>query len=113
MSKLLQVRLDDKLKTEADCVFSSMGLDTSTAIRMFLTVAVETRSLPFAVKARTGTAVRPPFKYGSMSDLPDSTASPENVPKMSREAVFGCMRGQFQMADDFDAPLEDFKEYME
>jgi len=33
--------------------------------------------------------------------------------KMSREAVFGCMRGQFQMTDDFDAPLEDFKEYME
>ena len=33
-------------------------------------------------------------------------------PKNSREALFGCMRGQFKMADDFDAPLEDFKEYM-
>jgi len=88
MSRLLQVRLDDKLKTEADCVFSSMGLDTSTAIRMFLTVAVETRSLPFAVKVRTGTAVRPHFKYGSMS-------------------------GKIWMAEDFNAPLDDFKEYME
>jgi prevent-host-death family protein len=27
--------------------------------------------------------------------------------------VFGSARGTFQMADDFDAPLEDFKEYME
>jgi len=113
MSRLLQVRLDDKLKTEADRVFSSMGLDTSTAIRMFLTVAVETRSLPFEVKARTGTSVSPPFKYGSMSSSPGSTASLGNAPKMSRASVFGCMRGQFQMADDFDAPLEDFKEYME
>ncbi|GMO66076.1 MAG: hypothetical protein Ta2A_14070 [Treponemataceae bacterium] len=26
--------------------------------------------------------------------------------------IFGCARGQFQMADDFDAPLEDFREYM-
>lgn len=28
--------------------------------------------------------------------------------KMSRADVFGCMRGQFKMADDFDKPLEDF-----
>jgi len=33
--------------------------------------------------------------------------------KMTREEVFGCMRGQFEITDDFDAPLEDFKEYME
>jgi hypothetical protein len=26
--------------------------------------------------------------------------------------VFGCAKGQFHMADDFDAPLEDFKDYM-
>ena len=43
----------------------------------------------------------------------DFMLSQEKHPKMSREAVFGCMRGQFCMADDFDAPLEDFKEYME
>ncbi|MFY7912552.1 MAG: DUF2281 domain-containing protein [Emticicia sp.] len=24
----------------------------------------------------------------------------------------GCMKGTFKMADDFDAPLEDFKDYM-
>jgi len=26
--------------------------------------------------------------------------------------VFGCAKGQFRMAEDFDAPLEDFKDYM-
>jgi hypothetical protein len=25
----------------------------------------------------------------------------------------GCMKGKIWMADDFDAPLDDFKEYME
>jgi len=25
---------------------------------------------------------------------------------------FGCLKGQILMADDFDAPLEDFKDYM-
>ncbi|MCL1806133.1 MAG: DUF2281 domain-containing protein [Oscillospiraceae bacterium] len=32
--------------------------------------------------------------------------------KNSREALAGCMRGKVWMADDFDAPLEDFKDYM-
>ena len=29
-----------------------------------------------------------------------------------KERSFGCAKGQFKMADDFDIPLEDFKEYM-
>jgi hypothetical protein len=32
--------------------------------------------------------------------------------KMSRTEMLGCMRGQFTMSDDFDAPLDDFKEYV-
>jgi len=31
---------------------------------------------------------------------------------MSRAEVFGCMRGQFKMTDDFDESLDDFEEYM-
>ena len=54
MTELLQVRLDEKLKNAADNVFSGLGLDTSTAVRMFLTAAVETRGLPFEVKSRAG-----------------------------------------------------------
>lgn len=26
---------------------------------------------------------------------------------------FGCLKGKIHMADDFDAPIEDFKDYME
>jgi DNA-damage-inducible protein J len=54
MPKVLQVRVDDKLKQAADTVFASMGFDTSTAVRMFLTAAVETRSIPFELKSRRG-----------------------------------------------------------
>lgn len=50
MSKVLQVRVDDKLKAAADEVFSSIGLDTSSAVRMFLTATVERRGLPFEPK---------------------------------------------------------------
>ena len=64
MTKLLQIRIDERLKTVADSVFTSMGLDTSTAIRMFLTAAIETRSLPFEVKSRKG-AIELLDGYGS------------------------------------------------
>ena len=26
--------------------------------------------------------------------------------------VFGCAKGQFRMSEDFDDPLDDFKDYM-
>ena len=44
------------------------------------------------------------------SDSCDGMLS-ERVPTEKRP-VFGCAKGQFWMSDDFDAPLEDFAEYM-
>ena len=32
--------------------------------------------------------------------------------ELKKERVFGCSKGKYRMADDFDAPLEDFKDYM-
>lgn len=32
--------------------------------------------------------------------------------KISRKNLFGCMRGKIKIAEDFDAPLNDFAEYM-
>lgn len=50
MSKTLQIRVDDIMKKAADELFTSLGLDTSTAIRIFLSIAIETGGLPFEVK---------------------------------------------------------------
>ncbi|MCD7879509.1 MAG: type II toxin-antitoxin system RelB/DinJ family antitoxin [Candidatus Gastranaerophilales bacterium] len=50
MSKTIQIRVDDVLKNGADALFSSLGLDTSTAIRMFLTMSVEMGGFPFEIK---------------------------------------------------------------
>ena len=49
MTKTIQVRVDDQLKESADTLFASLGLDTSTAIRMFLVASMETGGIPFAV----------------------------------------------------------------
>lgn len=50
MSKTLQIRVDDIMKKVADELFTSQGLDTSTAIRIFLSIVIETGSLLFEVK---------------------------------------------------------------
>lgn len=49
----LQIRIDDTLKKEADTLFSSLGLDTSTAIRIFLNASVENAGIPFSVQHKT------------------------------------------------------------
>ena len=54
MAKTIQVRVDDHLKESADMLFSSLGLDTSTAIRMFLVAAIDEEGIPFSVKKRNG-----------------------------------------------------------
>ena len=40
------------------------------------------------------------------------TFTPKIVQKSGERGGFGCAKGEFLMADDFDAPLEDFKDYM-
>lgn len=47
---VLQVRIDDTLKEQADTLFSSLGLDTSTAIRIFLNASIENAGIPFSVQ---------------------------------------------------------------
>ena len=46
----IQVRVDDSTKAAADSLFSSLGLDTSTAVRMFIAAAIAARGIPFTVK---------------------------------------------------------------
>ena len=46
----LQIRVDDGIKAAADSLFTDLGLDTSTAVRMFIAAALEENGIPFAVK---------------------------------------------------------------
>ncbi len=54
--KTLQIRLPDQLRDQADAVLADMGLDMPTAVRLYLTKVVQTRSIPFALEA-TGVRV--------------------------------------------------------
>jgi len=41
-----------------------------------------------------------------------ASACKEPVTEQKKQRKFGCVKGDYWMADDFDAPLDDFKDYM-
>lgn len=43
----IAVRVDEQLKKEATTIFNELGLDMSTAVKLFLKQSVLTRSIPF------------------------------------------------------------------
>jgi DNA-damage-inducible protein J len=46
----IQIRIDDTTKVAADSLFASRGLDTSTAVRMFIAASLENDGIPFSVR---------------------------------------------------------------
>lgn len=84
-NSLIQLRIDDNLKTEATDIFEKLGLDLSTAIRIFLTRSVEERGIPFSMKLeperyKAETAVR------AMRDL-SKRAEADGIADMTLEEI--------------------------
>jgi len=46
---LVQARVDSDLKAKTDAYFKAFGMDTATAIRVFLSKVAETGSIPFTI----------------------------------------------------------------
>jgi DNA-damage-inducible protein J len=80
----INIRVDSDVKNKAQDVFSALGLDMTSAINIFLRQAIRKNGIPFELVA----------------------GKPQ--PKKMRQ--FGSMKGKIWMANDWDAPLEDFKE---
>ena len=61
MASTIQVRVDDELKKKSDDLFRDLGIDTTSAIRIFLIQAVANNGFPFE---RTSSA----NPYAAMSE---------------------------------------------
>lgn len=46
----IQIRVEEGLKKKADLLFNDLGIDTASAIRLFLTQAVMRNGIPFEIK---------------------------------------------------------------
>lgn len=47
---LLQIRVEDSVKQEAGAIYKALGIDLSTAVRMFLIKSIIERGFPFENK---------------------------------------------------------------
>ena len=86
MASVIQVRVDDDLKTRSDNLFKSLGTDTTTAIRIFLTQSLATNGFPFEIK-RTNDSI---YKSLTEEELINKLA----IAKMHAE------QGLYRDADD-------------
>ena len=84
----IDIHVDNEVKEQAQLIFASLGLDITTAVNIFLRQSIFHRGLPFTVTA------------------------PLESPTQQRTPKLGGWDGKIWMSDDFDAPLEDFKDYM-
>jgi DNA-damage-inducible protein J len=85
----INIRTDSDIKERAQALFAQFGMDMTTAVNLFLRQTLREQTIPFAITLHGGGMGRP-----------------ANVPKP------GGWEGKIEMAEDFDAPLEDFKDYM-
>jgi len=83
----INIRVDSDVKNKAQDIFAALGLDMTTAVNAFLRQAIRRNGIPFEL-------------------VTDQPVARRKVPQL------GCMKGKIWMSDDFNEPLEDFKEYM-
>ena len=80
----INIRTDSELKTKAQTVLTDLGLDMSTAINVFLNQVVHKQAIPFEISKSS-----------------------------AKTAKLGGWEGKISMSDDFNEPMEEFKEYMD
>ena len=85
----INIRVDSDVKSKAQDLFSSLGLDITSAINIFLRQAIRKNGIPFELVAEKRTVRHTPPQIG-------------------------CMKGKIREAEGHDwfEPLEDFKDYM-
>jgi DNA-damage-inducible protein J len=106
--------MDEALKRDFEAVCNEIGLTMTAAFTVFAKTVSNRREIPFRIAAQSITsdiayagAPEPSKEYKVAETGSEWAYVSGKTPRP------GCMKGQIQMSDDFDAPLDDFKEYME
>ncbi|MCH5162455.1 MAG: type II toxin-antitoxin system RelB/DinJ family antitoxin [Clostridiales bacterium] len=84
---IINVRVDDKLKKEAAELFADLGLDTSTAINMFLRQAINSNGIPFAVERPNAATLAAMKEVDDMEKNPEKYKGYTNVDELFEELL--------------------------
>jgi addiction module RelB/DinJ family antitoxin len=90
MSIQVSIPIDEAAKQQFDKVCEVIGVTPSHVLGMFIQNVIKDNGIP------------------------NNTVPPKKKRrKRTREEMFDCARGRFNIPDDFNDPIEDFREYME
>ena len=90
-STLVQIRVDEKLKDDAAAVYENLGLDLSTAVRIFFKRSVAENGIPFSMKLgkydRDAVRARIPQNVLSAMQAMAQSAASNDISDMSLEEI--------------------------
>lgn len=81
---LVQVRVDEKLKTDATNIYEELGIDLPTAIRIFLKRSVQEKGIPFSMKL---TDIKSENKAIEAMRMMSESAEENGVSELSLEEI--------------------------
>ena len=87
MTTTLSIRLDQNLKKDSQKVFKKLGLDISSATKIFLTQVVNTESIPFQI--RTVNGFTPEFEKESIDSYNELMAEIKKNPQTYKKHKSG------------------------
>lgn len=85
---VLQARVDTKIKQEAEGLFESLGLDMTTAIRLFLRQAVNQQRIPFDI-------VPPQYNF-----TPETLSAIEEARRISKDSSVKAYSSAKELLED-------------
>ena len=95
MASTIQVRVDDDIKTKADVLFKYLGMDTTTAIRIFLVQAIANDGFPFEIKKKTVNPYRTLSESEFMDKLETSRMHAKQGDYRDADDVIAEMRNRY------------------
>ena len=83
-TSVVQFRVEDDLKLEATAIYEKLGIDLSTAIRMFLKRSVMENGIPFSMTLENG--YNPTFAMQAVREM-NSQAAQNGVSDLSIDEI--------------------------
>ncbi len=64
----LQIRIDEEIKSKAKLILDALGLDLSTAIKLFLIKVIHVKGIPFTIITENGMTLKQELSILKASD---------------------------------------------
>lgn len=81
----IQLRIDSRTKSQAQNILKKLGTDLSSAMKLFLSQVIRTKSIPFV--ARTVNGYTPEFEKMILDELKSMKAGNEITYKSAKDAI--------------------------